>query len=203
MNLNQALPSEATDDGDLARQLLEILGPAYQAPDGSNNAADFLSLGGALADVRAVLRDALAEAFADTAWDLLSELETIYGLPVRTDLSQTDRQARLVAKIRAARAGSPQDIKRAVGAINPTVTVHENTPTIATTAGYPRGVFLFAVRLAVTVWNNPSLRAQIDALCRQMQPTHTNHSLHTNDPAVGFRCNDPNSLVGRDAVFTV
>jgi hypothetical protein len=113
-------PTEATDDGDFARQLATLLGPAYQAGDDSNNAAEFLALGGALADLRLVIIDSLAEAFANEAWDLLSELETIYGLPVRTDLDEEDRQARLVAKIRAARAGTPNSILLAVSTYDTT-----------------------------------------------------------------------------------
>ncbi len=59
------------------------------------------------------------------------------------------------------------------------------------------------MRLAVAVWNDTTLRARLDALLDQMQPVHTDHTVHTNDPTLGFRCNDSESLVGRDAVFTV
>jgi hypothetical protein len=167
-------PTEVSAAGDLARQLATILGPAYQAPDGSNNAAELLALGGALAAARDQLKRALDQAFVDTATDLLPELEAEYGLPVQPELSTTARQARLLAKVRAARAGSPQSILLAVRAEDPTATLAaENTPTTAAADGYPRGVFVWAVICATSVFDDPVKLARVKALVAQMAPAHT------------------------------
>ncbi len=199
-------PTEATDDGDFARQLATLLGPAYQAGDDSNNAAEFLALGGALADVRNVILDSLREAFATEAWDLLSELETIYGLPVRTDLAEEDRQARLVAKIRAARAGTPQGILRAVAPYDTTAQVFEVGPSdvtqeadLPTAPGAARGVYQWALQIASAVYDDPTKLAAILAIVEQMKPAHTRGSVCVT---VGFRFDDPDSLFDRD-VFGV
>jgi hypothetical protein len=212
MKLPVGLPTEDSADGELARLLALALGTAFGASDGTAVAADLLALAGALADARQALRDLADEAFVDTANDLLDELERAYGLPVQPDLSLVSRRARLTAKVRAARAGTPDDILRAVRALDPTATLTENTPaSVPRTADLPgppavaggdRFVFLFAVRLAVATWSDTSLRARIDALLDQMQPAHTDHVLHTNDPANGFRFDDPDSLFDRDVFGT-
>ena len=49
-NIIQPLPTKAGAIGDLARQLLRLLGPAYPAPDDSLNAADALRQRGATAE---------------------------------------------------------------------------------------------------------------------------------------------------------
>jgi uncharacterized protein YmfQ (DUF2313 family) len=205
-----AVPTEAGVAGDFARQLVRILGPAHNAPDGSLNAADFLALGGALADARATTLAALDEAFADSATQLLSELEAMYGLPVRPDLAVATRRTRLVAKVRAARAGAPNEVLRAVHALDPTATISENTPSdvpqepdqaTPPRAGAARLVFLWALWISDAAFDDAETRAAIGAICTQMQPAHTDHSLHTNDPALGFRFGV--DAFGRGAFFTV
>ncbi len=195
-------PTEDSPDGEFARKLADAIGSALQASDDTAAAADLLALGGALADARQLLRDALDEAFPDTAYDLLSEWERALGLPAQPELSAQARRDRLVAKVRAARAGTQSDILTAVRALDATASIYENTPatvpqpptpgaddTLFPTprAGDKRLVFLWALRVAETVWNDSTMRARVDALCDQMQPAHTDHSIHTNDPALGFR----------------
>lgn len=187
MNPLAAAPTEESAAGDVARLLVKLLGPAHSAPDGSLNAADMLALGGALAAVRDTTLAALAEAFVTSASQLLAELEAAYGLPVRRDLGDDARQARLTAKVRAARAGTPQSIERALRAIDPAATVYENTPTtVPRDAVGERFVFYWSVRLTLAVWTDPASRAAIEALCEQMKPAHTDFGLHVNDPDVGF-----------------
>jgi hypothetical protein len=48
MDFPQPVPSEQTDAGVMARQLAQLLGPAYQAGDGSFVAQELLALGGVL-----------------------------------------------------------------------------------------------------------------------------------------------------------
>lgn len=214
-------PTEDSDDGTFARRIADALGSALQAKDGTAAAADLLALAGALADANQSRKDIADEMFVDSASDTLDQHERAYGLPVEPNLSNAARQARLTAKVRAARAATPAGIASALLALGAiaanTVPVHENTPGTVPAptspyyaddptpprAGDARLVFLFAVRLTVAAWNDTTLRARVDAILAQMRPAHTAHTLHTNDPALGFRCNDPDSLVGRDAVFTV
>ena len=204
-------PTEASPDGDAARQLAHAIGTALGASDGTAAAADLLALGGLLADARQSIRDLADEAFVDTAYDLLDELERAYGLPVQPELGVAARRARLLAKVRAARAGSPDAIALSVGALDPGYgTVSENTPATVprdaddgARAGGERMVFHFGVRLSVAVWNDAAVRERLRRLVAQMKPAHTTFDLHTNDPADGFRFNDPDSLFGRDAFFAV
>lgn len=206
-----AAPTEDSADGAWARRLAEALGTALQASDGTAAAADLLALGGALADIEQARRDLADEAFADSAYDLLAELERAYGLPVQPERSAADRRTDLLAKIRAARAGTPDEILRAVRTIDGTATITENTPAtvpreadvaVPPTAGAERQVFRWAVRLAVAVWSDTTKRARIAALCEQMKPAHTAVTLHTNSTTDGFRFDDSASLFDRDALGT-
>lgn len=189
-------PTEVSAAGDLARQLATILGPAYQAPDGSNNAAELLALGGALAAARDQLRRALDQAFVDTATDLLPELEAEYGLAVQPELSTAARQARLLAKVRAARAGTPQGILNAARVDDPTATIGENTPTTAAAAGYPRGAYVWVLICATGVFDDPTRLARMQALVEQMKPAHTKG--YVAQSAGNFQAGI--SRAGRDAV---
>jgi uncharacterized protein YmfQ (DUF2313 family) len=197
-----ALPSEASTAGDLARQFLDALGPAYQAPDGSNNAADALAYGGALAGARTALTTALAQAFVGEATVLLTELEQEYGLPVRVDLTTAQRQARLLAKVRAARGSQPQRMLRALTAIAPEATLAENTPSTvpheldtAFAPGAARGVYQFGVLVSATTFADPVALPALKAVVEQMKPAHTRGSIGTRRH---FRCADPLSLTNRD-----
>lgn len=203
MDVIQGRPSEATDDGDFARQLLAILGTAYSGPDGTNHAADALSLGAALADVRAVLGDALAEAFVGEATDLLTEHEFRYGLPVRTDLAPAARQTRLLAKVRALISGTPQDILTSVRTYDPTATLVETTSAQAGSEpdggawGARRGVFVASLRIASAVYADPVALPTILALVEAMKPAHTLINVCVTKP---FLTDDPNSLTDRDVL---
>lgn len=190
----QSLPSEDSEDGKFARQLARLIGPAIQPADGTNIAQDMLALGGALADARATLRDLLAEAFADSAWDLLSELERVYGLPVREDLSRSQRQTRLVAKVRAARAGTPDSILLAVAPYDTTASIYENVA--ADVTYYPSAVFLWDLIVSAAVHADAEAIIAIRAIVEQMKPAHTKCFVVTK---VGFKFGDSGSLMGRDA----
>src|SRR5688572_17486258 len=150
MRIIHLMPSEESVAGDMCRQLLGLMGPAIQAPDNSKNAAEWLSFGGVLASARQVNIDSLNEAFITTALALLSDHEASYGLTPRPDLSTDARRNRLLAKIRAARRGSPQGMLRAIRTIDPTATIVEVTPDDISprtadgiNPGTDRGVFHF------------------------------------------------------------
>jgi len=192
MRFPQPMPSEDSKAGFFARQLALLIGSAYQPVDNTRVAARLLALGGAIRDARATNLASLAEAFPDTAAQLLSDWETHLGLAVRGDLSIVPREQRALAKARAARAGTPQSMLVAVRALDPTETIYENT------LG-PVGdeMFVFAILIQVSTFNNPLVFDQIRAIVEQMKPAFTRGNLPTR---IGFRCDDPLSLVDRDCL---
>lgn len=179
MRISQQQPTEQSVAGDIARYLLRIMGPAIQAPDGSQNAARFLALGGALARARQITVSSLDEAFVTTALMLLGEHEADYGLAVRPDLSVEARRTRLLAKVRASKRSSPQGILRAVRTIDPTTTIVEITPddisprtTDGAFPGSDRDVYFFYVVVDSPVFFDTDKKAQIEAIVHQMKPAH-------------------------------
>jgi len=190
MRIQQQQPSEQSIAGDFARQLLTVQGPAIQAPDNSHAAAEYLALGGALAAARQTTVSSLDEAFANTATRMLGELEASYGLTPRPDLSLDARRTRLLAKIRAARRGSPQGILKAVRVYDPTATMVEVQPSdisVRTADGvYPgsdRDVYHFTILVSSAVYNDTEKRSQIAAICEQMKEAHCSFLITT---AIGF-----------------
>lgn len=189
----------ATDDLTLgamaltfARQLAILKGTGMPARNDSLNHADNMAMGAAMADGRDTFVNVLAQAFVNTATDLLSELEEQYGLPASPELSVADRQARLTAKVRASVAGTPQSILAAVQplleATYPGVNIVENQARDCTAD--PRAVFRWALVIpgySATLPLDPLLTVVLE----QMKPAHTQYVL-TN--AVGFLTDDPDSL---------
>lgn len=193
-SVGTAPATTVSEAGYYARCYLDALGTAYNAPDDSNNAADALAIGVALMLAHETNADVPDEAFVDTATELLAEWETDLGSGVRTDLSHADRRARLVSKMRAALAGTPQNIARAVQAIAPEATILENSATdVAATD--PRGVFRLACIVSSATFADATKLAQIRALLEQMKPVHAQAVVGTR---TGFRFDDPLSLFDRD-----
>lgn len=173
-----------------ARLLARAKGTAMPAGDGSLNHADNLAFGAALADAVDGLDAMLNQVFPDSATFMLPELEQLYGLPVGTAMTTAQRQARLVARVRASAAGTPQSI---IAALTP-VTTTWGVPTIVENAwsdvtAAPRNVFLFAVVLPSFLSATPP--PEVVAVVEQMKPAHTDYNV-TNQ--VGFLTDDPNSL---------
>lgn len=182
----QALPTSSTDGRaitvQIARQMLAMVGAGWQAPQGSNNAADALALSSSLADLRAELLGVWAQIFVSSATStngLLSEWEALLGLPTDGTLPDADRQARLTAFMRSAIAGTPQGIESAVAAITGSCTVVEYTAAEAAaaeptpTADTYRNVFRFTV-VVPTAWAiNNTKRALVQSVVERMKPAHT------------------------------
>lgn len=183
--------ARVSDYGRFARELALILGTAYQAQNGSLVAADMTSLGGALAMIRATSLRAVDQAFVDSALDILTELERVYGLTNRTDLATADRRTRLTAKVRAYIAGTPQTIDSAVSAYDSTAAVYENTPDGSRTP------FQFGVTVKAAVYDSPEQKASIERLIEQMKPGHTKGNLGTKK---GFYTNQADSLTNRTLI---
>lgn len=190
-----SVPTDDTDAGYFARQLAVLVGPAIQAPDRSVSAHDYLSLGEALADERTMQAASLAEAFPSEATELLAEWESILGLPTRQSETAAARRSYLVAKTRAAIAGTPQTILRAVQVECPEATLTENVAADCTAA--PRSVFHFVIVISTAHWASSTLRGRLTAIVEQMKSAHTSVTFATR---IGFFCDDPGSLVDRDVL---
>lgn len=186
------LPTESGKGADLARQLGTILGTAARWASGTVAGAFLLALGDALSDVHTTITGAGDEAFATTATNLLDELETEYGLPVNTTLTTDQRRDRLVAKIRAARAGTPGGIVRAISAIDDTVEVIEITAPAAQLTDEPRLAYRFTVLISDATYDDAGALAAVRQIIEQMKPAHTLGDIASGRP---FTLDDP--LLGR------
>lgn len=170
-----------------ARRIAALMGPgAGNAPDGALMSALVRGLGGGVATVNETVQRALSQAFVGEATDLLDALEAEWGLPNGSGMTTAQRQARLVAQVRANVGGTPQNILAAVQTLAPEATLRENTAAAVATTN-PRGVFLFALVLSDTDAENSHLVAQVESLLDAMKPAHTGDAI-TN--SVGFYTDD-------------
>lgn len=182
----QALPTSSADlraiTVALARQMLASVGAGWQAPNGSNNAADALAIGASFADLRAELLGVWAQIFVSSATSnngLLSEWEALLAIPVDGTLPDADRQARLVAFMRSAIAGTPQGIESTVATVTGSCTVVEySAADIAATDPTPtadtyRGVFRFTVIVPTGFVESAQKRALVQSIVERMKPAHT------------------------------
>lgn len=191
MRFRVSLPTDAGDGGNFAREIGTNLGTAYQGPDDSAHAADLLTFGAALATMRARVRAAIDEMYPATATELLDEWETMLGLTVDRYLGVDARRARLLARWRALRGGTPQAIARAVTALlsGDEATVHEVAPSLVTET--PERVFRFAVRVPLAYHLDAFTAAEMRSVVEAAKPAHTQAAI-TN--RIGFRTDDPDSL---------
>lgn len=182
----QALPTGNTNAAALARQLLRLAGPGRQAPDGSLAAADALAYGSTLADTRQMLLDTAAEAFPYLATYLLTEWETLLGLPTDETLPVAERRSRLTAHTRALLGASPDAIEAAVATYAGTCTVREITageawygePGVAEWLTYARrAVFRFVVIVSLAYVESDRKRNTIARIVLRMKPAHTTYTI--------------------------
>lgn len=184
----QSLPTRDGTEGVIARQMLRLIGPAMQAPDGSLNAADALALAGALRDARQVQLDSASQAFPDSATYMLTELETLYGVLVDETMTDAARQARLTAFVRTVIGASPQNIESAVAAYTGSATVRETSvaaalrSVVTPTADDYRKVFHFAVIVPLAIVSSPTAYAEAVAIVARMLPAHTSASIANATP---------------------
>lgn len=214
---HQALPTDATDTGRYARALARLRGPEIQAPDGSRMAADLLALGGTLAALRATVLRAIEQAHPGAATDLLAALEEQYGLPSGAALPLSQRQARLLAKVRARGRGTLQALGVTARTVTAEAVLYEiswrditGIPDDGTTnltdadlAGPDtNAVFDIVLLVSAATWANGARVTQLDALFAQQAPAHVLWATAVGDgPDLdAFRCDDPNSLVERDVL---
>lgn len=190
--LTQALPTAAGAAADLARMIARLLGPAYQAPDASQNADAFLALGSALATSRGVTITSLSQAFPDAATNLLDEWEVMLALSPGAGLYTTaQRQTRLLARWRTRFAGTPNAIIAALTPLNGVAPVIRETLASESHAN-PRRVFAFTFKVNVDP-NDAAAIAPFDATVAVMKPAITRVQF-TNTQMSGFFCNSAASL---------
>lgn len=190
--VHQALPGESGRPGDLARQLLRLLGPAWQAPDGSVTAVDMLALGDALDALLDSLEGALDEAFPDTVTEMLDEWEAALALPSLPSQSVATRRTAILAATRAGFAGSPQAILAAIQTLVPGATLLEPYAPQPD----PRRVFRLFVGLGSS-YDDIETRTRVSAVLVRMQPAYAGHTLVSS---TNFKCDDSLSLCDRDVL---
>lgn len=200
-NIIQPLPTKGGAIGDLARQLLRLLGPAYPAADNSLNAADAINLGRGISDARDTNAASLNEAFPDTALYLLSEWETMLGLPVSSGrLTTTERRAALLARWRTRFSGSPDSIISALTPLNSdTAPPMRETAALDSTANPPR-VFVFTLKVIPDVSDAAAL-APLRAIVDVMKPAHAAAQYTDQSLTAGFRCNNAASLTNNTVLL--
>lgn len=163
---DQALPSGSTEADKIARQLARLRGPEIQPRDGSLIAEDLRVQGGGLAEVRATIRRALAQAHPGTATDMLPELEEEYGLPSGAALATVDRQTNLLAKHRARGDGSIDALGVTVRTLIPgAVLIPIAASEVADTD--PTAVFNLVILVPLATMDDANVLAQLDALLGQ------------------------------------
>ncbi len=200
-NIIQPLPTKEGAIGDLARQLLRLLGPAYPAADNSLNAADAINLGRGISDARDTNAASLNEAFPDTALYLLSEWETMLGLPVSSGrLTTTERRAALLARWRTRFSGSPDAIVSALTPLN-----SGSPPTMRETVAveslaHPAQVFVFTLKVIPDV-SDAAAVAPLRAIVDVMKPAHTVAQYTDQSLTAGFRCNNAASLTNNTVLL--
>lgn len=189
------LPTGDTETDRFARELALLRGPEVSAADGTLVAASLRTQGETLANARAVVLRAVAQAHpgsAASADGLLAELETQYGLPSGAGLSDAARQQRVLAKVRARRAATENAILATVRTFAPTATITGFAWSDVT--ALPRNTHRFAVVVPAAIWNSPTRARIVDAV-EQQKPAHVEALVTVT---VGFRYDDADSLLDRD-----
>lgn len=201
MRLRLTLPTEEGAAGEVARRLARLVGTAVRAADGSVGALLYLGLGGGVASAERTLARALDDAFADTAVDTLSAWESAVGLPVRDGTAPEQRRRDIVAKLRASVSGTASNILRTVRVFAPEAQLVAIAAD-AVAGTHPRAVFRAVVLLSVAHWNDPVVRASLDALLGQQVTAHVGwvFTVGAGPDLDPFRCDDPASLCDRDVL---
>lgn len=179
-----SIPTEASDAGTFARQLARLVGPAVDAPDGSIAADEYLALGGAIATARQTTLTAIAQAFPQSANDLLPAWEAQLQLAVSPGATIAARRTAVLARIRAS-GGSPQRIIRAAEALtNSTVTVREYA--YIDVLANPRRAFRFTLSIPVALFDDATFRAALDDTLQRCAPAHTTWTIATTSGFLRF-----------------
>lgn len=187
------LPGETIETDRYARALATLIGPCVTAADGTLVAEDLRAVGSVLADARSTVARAIDQAHASTTTDLLTEVEGELGLPYAEGLPTATRQARVLAKRRSRGDATLGGIRRAVQTLAPDATVTTNSAEIVEGTD-PEAVFRLIVELGDD-WGDDALVTMLSAMLATQASGPVVWSVGR---AIGFRCDDPNSLVETD-----
>lgn len=167
----QAVPSLSGRPGDLARMILRLLGPAWQAPDGSNASAQFSAEGDALDASLSELEDAASEGYPGEATATLEDWERVLYLPADPIATTATRRARALASLRGTLSGSPEDLETAAQTIVPGATIYERSVADATAEGDVRNVFLLSVVIGASA-GDTEIESRLRGLLGPAIPAH-------------------------------
>lgn len=170
--------------GLFARELAYAIGPAVQGVERSRAVAEYVAIGAVLATTMRTLDRLRAERFPDTATELLSSWERRLRVPAASSLSVPDRRSLALAAMRGAFGGPESRVLSALHAIDPTATITNGRS--FTSQDAPKHVYLFAVALKQSVFDDESKRATVRRIVRQMAPAHADFGVGVNTG--GFLC---------------
>lgn len=151
--------------------ILRLLGPAWQAPDGSNASAQFAAEGDALDAALTELEGAASEGYPGEATATLEDWERVLYLPADPIATTATRRARALAAVRGTLSGSPEDLQTAAQTIVPTATIYERTVADATAEGDARLVFSLLVSIGSSA-GDTEIESRLRALLAPAIPAH-------------------------------
>lgn len=172
----QAVPSTTGRPGDLARMIARLLGPAWQAADGTVNAAQFVAEGDTLDAVLDTLDSAAAQCIPSEATTALEDWERVLYLPLDPLATDAERQAQTLAATRGTLSGAPEDLLAAIQTVVPGASIRERTTTDATALGSAREVFRVRVALGSS-YGDAEIEGRVGALLRAALPAHATYDL--------------------------
>lgn len=182
----QQLPTGQTRVDERARELLALTG--FQGPDGSNHADDARALGELSATAHERQTSGAGEAFTTRTSALLPEWEDALAASASTGANIEARRAALTAIRRAGGKNSRGAFLRALRAIDPLATFV--TGSVLENLSYPRGVFVFTVRVSAAVLADAAQRARVVDVVERMKPLFFDYRLAARE---GFFYDDPDS----------
>lgn len=183
------LPSGTTEADRFARSLALLRGPEVSAADGTLAAEDLRVLGQLLADGRASVLRAVAQAHPRTATDLLPDLEAEYGLPDGSLLPTSERQRRLAAKY-LSRAGSSYTAVLATLRVLAPEVVLITIPAADVARTDPTAVYRLVILVSTEHAGGDALLTEVDQLLAAQTDSSEEWSVGDR---LGFRCDDPSS----------
>lgn len=202
----QPLPTDTAlkvDELAVVRQLGRLIGPWFDAPQDSLNAADLVAIGTALYAEVETTTESLDEAFVSSTTDLVTEWLALYAIPLPPTTLAAQRTA-LVARSRAGFIGHPRIIDTAIRDLAGVDTDVIETLWSEVTA-LPRNVYVIVVRMDADVFGTPptytpTYRQVVDVVNR-MKPAHI-EAVYTGTQTTAFLCDDANSLTDNTVLRT-
>lgn len=156
----------------IAQRVASAMGPAYDFGDESILSAELWAYAFVFYEVQNKLRDTLKQAFPTTVLDLISQLESYYGVPVSPLDNIDKRRERLIAKLKSRLGASTQAILDALSFFVNNNAVVEVSVSAAVTAGDNRAVYQWGLVIGDANFDDSILRGTIERIVKSMQPAH-------------------------------